>query len=210
MSPEWPHPFDEQTRESDLIAVLDAVGAERPALFGISEGAWTAWSFAYSHRERVSHIVLYGGYSRAGRFMPGYSLEESNAWIVLMRKIWNSESPSFRQIFTEKYFGENADPGLVRHFNHLQWAAADGDTAARYAESLRLRDDGTERLKSISTPALVIHGRDDRLTPFEEGRLLASLIPTARLLSLPTATHYFPTGDETTGRIVEEIRQFVR
>jgi pimeloyl-ACP methyl ester carboxylesterase/predicted Ser/Thr protein kinase len=209
MSPEWPGAFTEETREADLIAVLDAVGAERPTLFGISEGVWTAWSFAYAHRERLSHLILYGGYGRAGRFMPNYDLEESDAWIVLMRKAWGSESPGFRQIFSENYFGQDADPNLVRHFNHLQWAAADGDTAARYLKSLRLRDDGTERLKTLTTPTLVIHGRDDRVTPFEEGVRLASLIPGARMLSLPTATHYFPTGDDTTERIVEAIREFV-
>jgi len=208
MSPEWPHAFTEETRDSDLRAVLDAVGAEQPTLFGISEGVWTAWSHAYAHPERVGHLVLYGGYSRAGRFMPGYDLDESNAYIVLMRKAWGSESPSFRQIFTDNYFGADADPGLVRHFNYLQWAAASGETAARYLESLRLRDDGTERLKTITTPTLVIHGRDDRVTAFAEGQRIATLIPGARMLSLPTATHYFPTGDETTERIVTAIRQF--
>jgi len=63
-------------------------------------------------------------------------------------------------------------------------------------------------LGTLKTPALIIHCREDRIVPFEEGRLLASLIPGAKFLPFPTRTHYFPLDDELTYRMAEEIERF--
>jgi pimeloyl-ACP methyl ester carboxylesterase len=76
-------------------------------------------------------------------------------------------------------------------------------------DSLNRRTDATAAFAGIRKPTLVIHCRDDVIMPLEEGRHLASTIPGAQLLSLPTGTHYFPTGDEITRRIVDGIVRFV-
>jgi len=54
-------------RMEDLQAVLDAVGADRPAMFGISEGGPLSILFAATFPERVRSLVLYG---TAARFVP--------------------------------------------------------------------------------------------------------------------------------------------
>lgn len=56
---------------------------------------------------------------------------------------------------------------------------------------------------------LVVHGRDDPIIPFDEGRIPASVVPGAQCLPLPTGTHDFPVTDEVTHRLVDAIRQFV-
>ena len=114
----------------------------------------------------------------------------------------------FRQMFMTAYFGTDADPGLVAHFNQMQRASADPETAARYQESLGRREDGREKFSQIRTPTLVIHCHDDQIIGFEEGRLLASTIPGAQFLPLPSGTHYFPTGDEVTRRVADAISRF--
>jgi pimeloyl-ACP methyl ester carboxylesterase len=210
LSSPWTEPFTEATRQADLDAVLNAVGAERVVLYGISEGGWTAAHYTAAHPERVSHLVIYGSYARGARFRPGYDAEETKALETLMRKGWGRDTPQYRQIFTTAYFGSDADPGLVAHFNQLQRAAADGDTAARYQESLHERGDGRPTLATIRTPTLVVHCRDDQIIPFEEGRVIASVIPGAQFLPLPTGTHYFPTDDEVTERMSEAIARFTR
>jgi pimeloyl-ACP methyl ester carboxylesterase len=106
------------------------------------------------------------------------------------------------------YFGAEADPGLVAHFNELQRASADPETAFRFATSFSERGEGAEFLPGIRVPTLVAHCKDDKVTPFEEGRRLASLIPGAELLPLPTGTHYFPTDDEVTRLLAEAIVRF--
>jgi pimeloyl-ACP methyl ester carboxylesterase len=178
------------------------------ALYGISVGGWTAAQYAACHPERVSHLIIYGSYSRGARFRPRYDAEEAEALLTLMRKGWGLDTPMYRQIFTTAYFGPDADPGLIAHFNRLQRAAADGDTAARYQKSLDKRDDARGTLAQIRTPTLIIHCRDDRIVSFEEGRLIASIIPGAQLLPLPTGTHYFPLDDDVTYRLADAIDRF--
>jgi pimeloyl-ACP methyl ester carboxylesterase len=210
LSRPWTEEFTEETRQLDLDAVIRAVGAEKVVLYGISEGGWTAAHFASHHPEQVSHLVIYGSYSRGAKFRPDYDPEEIEALETLMRKGWGRDTPQYRQIFTTAYFGEDADPGLVAHFNHLQRAAADGDTASRYQHSLHQRNDGREVFEKIRVPTLVVHCRDDQIVAFEEGRLIASIVPGAQFLPLPTGTHYFPVDDDVTLRMVAAIDRFTR
>jgi pimeloyl-ACP methyl ester carboxylesterase len=124
----------------------------------------------------------------------GYDAEEDRALLTLMRKGWGRETPAFRQVFTSQFYREDSDPELLAHFNELQRASADPDTAARYLASCNSRMDGTALFARVMTPTLVVHRRDDRSVAFEEGRYLASVVPGAQFLPLPGSAHYFPTG----------------
>ena len=90
----------------------------------------------------------------------------------------------------------------------MQRVSADADTAARYYESCHARGDGRDIFRQIRIPTLVIHSRDDIAVSAEEGRLLASLIPGAQLVLLPSGAHYFPTDPEVTTRVVDAINRF--
>ncbi|HET7250134.1 MAG TPA: alpha/beta fold hydrolase [Gemmatimonadales bacterium] len=208
LSDPWEEPFTEATRQLDIDAVMNAVGASRAVLLGISEGGWSAATYAYNHPERISHLVVYGGYSRGGRLLPDYDPELVDAFWTLVRKGWGKDTPLFRRIFTMNYFGADADPGLVAHFNQLQRASADPETAFRFVSSYAERGEGAEFMPGIRVPTLVAHCRDDKVVPFEEGRRLASLIPGAELLPLPTGTHYFPIDDQVTALLADAIARF--
>ena len=176
--------FTEETRQLDLDAVLDGVGAQDVILLGISEGGWTAATYAAAHPERVSRLVLYGAYCRGAKARPGYDAEEDEALVTLIRKGWGRDTPAFRQVFTSYFFLPDADPRLITHFNDLQRAAADPETAARYWQSIHSRGDGSEMFRQVKHPTLVIHCQDDMAVDAEEGRLLAATIPGARLVLL--------------------------
>ena len=201
--------FTEETRQLDLEAVLDAVGAAHVALLGISEGGWTAATYAVQHRARVSHLVLYGAYSRGAQARPGYDAEEDQALTTLVRKGWGRDTPAFRQLFTSKFFRSDADPALIAHFNELQRVSASGDTAARYFESVHRRGDGRELFRQVQVPTLVIHAREDSAVRADEGRLLASIIPGAQLVLLPSGMHYFPTDAEVVTKATGAIVRFI-
>ena len=201
--------FTEETRQLDLDAVLRATGAERTVLLGISEGGWTAAKYSIDHPDRVTHLILYGAYCRGAQARPGYDPEEDRALMVLIRKAWGRDTPAFRQVFTSQFFRENADPGLLAHFNEMQRASADPETAARYQESVHRRGDGREMFLKISTPTLVVHSRGDQTVSPDEGRLLASLIPGARLVLLPSDAHYFPTDPGVVAKVTEAIERFL-
>jgi pimeloyl-ACP methyl ester carboxylesterase len=208
MSAPWAGEFTEETRQLDLEAVLDAVQAERAILLGISEGGWTAAVYANAHRERISHLIMLGGYARGALARPDFDQDEDTAILTLMRKGWGRDTPAFRQIFTSRFFPESAEPGLLAHFNELQRVSADPDTAARYMASLHRRGDGRDIYTSVRIPTLVMHARDDRMVTFDEGRLLATLIPGAKLITLPSGNHYFPTDQNVVAHVVDAINRF--
>jgi serine/threonine protein kinase/pimeloyl-ACP methyl ester carboxylesterase len=201
--------FTEETRQRDLDAVLTAVGADKAALLGISEGGWTAATYAVEHRERITHLILYGAYCRGAQARPGYDPEEDEALVTLIRKGWGRDTPRFRQVFTSQFFRTDADPGLIAHFNELQRVSADPETAARYHASCHRRGDGRDLFRRVQIPVLIIHGRDDLSVSAEEGRLLASIIPGAQLVLLPSGMHYFPTDSEVVTKAAGAIARFL-
>jgi DNA-binding winged helix-turn-helix (wHTH) protein/pimeloyl-ACP methyl ester carboxylesterase len=201
--------FTEETRQRDLDAVLTAIGAEKVVLLGISEGGWTAATYAVGHPGKISHLVLYGGYCRGAQARPGYDPEEDRALMTLIRKGWGRDTPAFRQVVTSQYFRSDADPALIAHFNELQRLSADPDTAARYFESSHKRGDGRDIFRQLKLPVLILHSREDLAVSAEEGRLLASIIPDSQLVLLPSGMHYFPTDTEVVTKAARAISRFL-
>ena len=209
LSEKYAGEFTEETRQLDLDAVLNAVNAENVTLLGISEGGWTAADYANFHPERVSQLVLYGCYARGATARPSYDAEEDQALVTLIRKGWGRDTPAFRQLFTSAFFRPDADPKLIEHFNNMQRASADPETAARYWESIHSRGDGREIFDKVKVPTLVVHCQDDLAVTAEEGRLLAAIIPGARLVLLPSGAHYFPTDRDVVNKVASAINRFV-
>jgi pimeloyl-ACP methyl ester carboxylesterase len=201
--------FTEESRQRDLEAVLTAVGAQQAVLLGISEGGWTAATYAIRKPGQITHLILYGAYCRGARARPGYDAEEDQALVTLIRKGWGRDTPVFRQVFTSQFFRADADPKLLAHFNEIQRASADPETAARYHESCHARGNGEDLFRQLRVPTLVVHCRDDMAVKAEEGRLLASIIPDAHLVLLPSGTHYFPTDRDVVTKVVGAINRFV-
>jgi pimeloyl-ACP methyl ester carboxylesterase len=97
---------------------------------------------------------------------------------------------------------------MIAHFHELQRAAADPETAARYWRSIHDRGDGSDLFRKLNLPTLVVHCQDDMAVSADEGRLLASIIPRAHLVLLPSGTHYFPTDREVVQKVVGAITRF--
>jgi pimeloyl-ACP methyl ester carboxylesterase len=209
MSEPFAGEFTEETRLLDLDAVLGAVGAERAALLGISEGGWTAAMYAIEHPERVTHLILYGAYRRGAQARPSFDPQENDAFLTLIRKGWGRDTPAIRQVFTSQFFRADAEPGLIAHFNDLQRMSADPETAARYHESCHRRGEGREMYEQIRVPTLVVHSRDDLVCSAEEGRLLAAAVPGAQLVLLPGGAHYLPADADVAGRAAGAISRFL-
>jgi pimeloyl-ACP methyl ester carboxylesterase len=200
--------FTEESRLADLTAVINAVSAESVSLLAISEGGWTAAMYALRDPERVRELILYGSYLRGASVRPGYDPEEDSAIETLILKGWGRDTSAIRQFLTSRFFREGADPKAIQHFNELQRISADADTAVRYHRSLHKRGDATELFRKVSVPALVIHSQEDMAVSADEGRLLASTIPDAHLVLLPSYSHYFPTDSELAKRVSEAVTRF--
>jgi len=193
----------------DLETVVEATGRERFALFGISQGCAVSIAYAVRHPERVSRMILFGGYARGRRVRGSQSeIAQSDAILTLMRDGWGKENPEFRMIFTSR-FVPNATAEQMRWFNDLQRKTTSPENAMR----IRLAMDNidvTPLLPQVRVPTLVLHCRDDGAAPFEEGRRLAAGIPGARFVALEGANHLILDTDPSWGRFLEEITEFLR
>jgi pimeloyl-ACP methyl ester carboxylesterase/DNA-binding CsgD family transcriptional regulator len=180
---------------SDLETVVQAAGLDRFALFGASQGGPIALAYAVRHAERVTQLMLHGSYAR-GRLVRASTPqdeEEAETYLHLARIGWGSESPAFRQVFA-MLFLPDATAEQWRWFNDLSRVSATGDMAARILSMLH-RIDVRALAPQVRVPTLVTHARGDARVPFEEGRLLASLIPGAQFVPLETRNHILLASD---------------
>lgn len=172
----------------DLEAVVDAMGLERFALDGISQGGPTAITYAVRHPERVSHLILYGSFARMGWLLDTEEdRRQAKVMSTLVRQGWGSDAPELRQFFTS-LFMPDADIDAIRAFSELQRVSGSADNAASLLTAM-LDIDVRPLLPRVTAPTLVIHQRGDTAIPFESGRELATGIPGARFLPLDGRNH---------------------
>lgn len=198
-----------QTWVRDLEAVVDVVGLKRFSLLGISQGGPIAIAYAVRHPERVSHLVLYGTYARGRlkRQPSAAQIDETRTLSTLMRLGWGSENPAFRQFFTSLFIPDGSLEQL-RWFNDLQRLSSSPENAVRLQEEFSLLD-VTELAPRVTIPTVVIHRRGDAVVPFEEGRLLAGMIPNARFVPLEGRNHLLLGGEPELARFMTELDEFL-
>ena len=172
---------------ADLEAVVAAAGLDRFALLGISQGAAIAVVYAVRHPERVTHLVLYGGYARGRKFRSPDGRAEEHALISAIRAGWDDPTPTFRRVFSMLFLPAGS-PQQMAWYDDLLRHSASAEMAARLYEA-RGSLNVVEFAPRVSAKTLVVHGRDDRVVPVEEGRLLASSIPKAEFTLLESANH---------------------
>ena len=197
-----------ETWVQDLDTVVNAAGLERFALLGKSQSAAVAITYAARHPERVSKLILYGGYTLGWRKRPGTNIEQHEAMKTLMRIGWGSENPAYRQMFTSQFLPE----GTKEQFdalNELQRLSTSAEGAVRYYDATG-DVDVIALLPKIAAPTLVMHVREDADVPFEMGRQVAAGIPGARFVALPGKSHALMSEDPALARYLEEIQLFLR
>jgi pimeloyl-ACP methyl ester carboxylesterase len=194
---------------SDLEVVRDAANLTRFALLGISQGCAVSIAYAVQHPERVSHLILYGGFAVGWnrRARTATQKEEDAAMLTLMRVGWGKENPAFRQLFTSQMI-----PGGTKEqadwFNEMERISVTGDVAARIFEAAG-ETDVTALLSRVSVPTLVLHARDDARVPFEAGRRMAAAIPDAQFVTLQGRNHLFLETEPAFGQFLEHTRAFL-
>jgi pimeloyl-ACP methyl ester carboxylesterase len=194
---------------SDLEAVADVAGLGRFPLLGYSQGCAVSIAFAVRYPERVSHLILVGGFAR-GRLARARSDSERQKIIAmetLIRAGWGEDNPAFRQLFTTQFIPD-ATKEQSEWFNDMQRKSASPECAARYFLAVG-NIDITGILSKVTAPTLVIHARNDGAHPVELGRELASAISGAKFIALASRNHIPLEQDATVPRVIEEINLFL-
>jgi pimeloyl-ACP methyl ester carboxylesterase len=192
----------------DLECVVEASGVDRFALLGFSQGCAVSVAYAVRHPERVTHLVLYGGFARGWcRHGRPEIVRQMEAIETLMRQGWGRRNPAFRQVFTSAFMPD-ATAGQMQWFNELQRKTTSPENAASILRSINAFD-VDHLLPHVRVPTLVLHCRGDAVQPFDEGRRLAAGIPGAHFVALDGRNHLLLEDEPAWPRFLDEVRAFL-
>lgn len=188
----------------DLRCVLDAAGSERAALFGTSEGGPMVCLFASSFPDRVSHLILYGTWSKLVRSDDnpvGVPLEGFRSWLDHTAANWGGPA-ALAQFAPSARDDQEAVAWWTRFLR-----SASSPRAAKALMEMYLDIDVRPALTAITAPTLVMHRKGDRAVPIALGRDTATLIAGARWVELEGDDHAPFMADQDA--VAGEIEEFV-
>ena len=186
-------------RLDDALAVMEATGSRRAALFGFSEGGKTALILAATHPERVRGLALYGAFALSPtRAWPPAEVEKR---FKLMERVWGQPmlpptvAPSLAadQVFRKRW----------ARFERRSASAATAGKLLRMDHEL----DVTKILPQVRVSTLILHRAGDQRIPIEHGRFLAEHMPNAKYVELTGVDHLPFIGDSR--GVIEEVRWFL-
>jgi 3-oxoadipate enol-lactonase len=197
------HAYTTDAMADDARAVLDAAEVERAHVYGISLGGMVAQQLALRHPERVRSLVL--GATHAGG--PHVVRPDGDVIAFLRHRLamrheeaaWGSVPFNYSERVREEH-PERIAEDIAQRLSHPFPPQA--YRAQMWAGALH---DCYERLDRITAPTLVVHGREDRMVPVENARLIAERIPHARLVELERTGHLYPTEEPAVDARIAEF-----
>lgn len=193
-----------EQRMDDVRAVMNAVGSERAALCGVSEGGPMCSLFAATYPEKTVALVMIGTYAkriRDAEYPWGPTAEEREHFFDVMRRQWGGP------VGIDERAPSGANDPKFREWwaTYLRMGASPG--AAVALTQMNAEIDVRNVLPSIRVPSLVIHRSDDQCLKVEEGRFVADRIPGAKFVELPGNDHLPFVGDQDA--IIDEMEEFL-
>jgi len=188
-----------EERMDDVLAVIEAAGARRPAMLGVSEGGMMSLLFAATYPERLRALALYG------------------AFVHSPTRSWPADQVEARFDLVERAWGTGMLPPRVapsmaadQEFRRA-WSRFERESASAAAAVALLRIDReadiTDVLPRVRVPTLLLHRSGDRRIGVENAHYLAERVPGAEYVELPGDDHLPYVGDSD--RVVAEIRTFL-
>lgn len=192
----------------DLDTVVKAAGLHHFSLWGGSQGCAIAIAYTARHPEKVSHLMLYGGYvlGKLKRDLSEQQREEARTLIKIIELGWGKGTAEFREVFTTLFL---PDASQEQHhaFDELQRMSSNSEIAVRIVSQFDYID-VRQLAAKVRCPTLVLHARGDIRIPFEEGRRMAALITGARFVPLETRNHVLLSSDPAWRQFVDEVVAF--
>ena len=189
---------------TDVGAVMDAAGFDRAAIFGVSEGGSIATLFTAMFPERISALIVYGGWPKVVRsddFPIGVPREVLDAGVDYIADKWGTGvglsawAPSIGKDPEERKWWAR--------FQRLAASPNDVRSIIKMYQEIDIR----HVLPVIDAPTLILHRKDDRMVPATSGRWLADHIPGAKYVELEGADHFPWTGDQE--ELIGQIEEFL-
>ncbi len=192
----------------DIKAVADAAGLDRFALLGTSSDAMRAVEFAVKYPERVSHLILLGGYvdGRVARDKAGPT-NTPETIEAMLREGWNIPDSPFIKAYLSLYF-PTASSELLQTLVKMVQASSNVENILRVREIFNNQSIAGS-LENVCAPTLVMHSRQDAVHPLAEAQKLARGIAGAEFLVLESPNHY-PLPEEASWQVhVDAMLEFL-
>ncbi|HEX6442145.1 MAG TPA: alpha/beta fold hydrolase [Stellaceae bacterium] len=190
-----------EERMDDVRAVMDAVGSERAAIFGASEGGAMSLLFAATYPERTRALILYGTFARYDAQVWARRITQLDAVIADIERSWGTGET------LRRYAPSLAtDEAAVRAWGRFERLSA-SPSAIIALRRMNAEIDIRHVLPAIRVPTLVLHRAGDLAISPEAGRYVAAQIPGAKYVELPGNDHLAFVGDSD--RIADEIEEFL-
>ena len=192
-----------EVRMDDVRAVMDAVGSQRAALLGYSEGGPMCLLFAATYPQRASALITIGSFP-AQRAEPGYPGRSPEILASLIKECetgWGGPVALAARM-----------PSRAGDEPFSQWWSRflrQGASPSAAVELLRMNYEIDVRhlLPSVRVPTLLLHSVGDQAVSIGLGRYMAERIPGAKMCELPGRDH-LPFGEDA-DRIIDEIEEFL-
>lgn len=193
---------------ADLEAVVDAAGLDRVPLLAAGAGVAVALAFAARHPQRVSRLILFGGFAAGWRLTASAEdIREREAIMVLAAADRHRAQPLYRHLTARRVMPE-APQAALDAYEATARAATSGPEAA-LIQSAEATVDVRALLGDVAAPTLVLHSRDDQEVPIEAGRALAAAIASAEFTGLCSANHQLVGGEPAADAFLSAARAFL-
>ncbi len=183
------NPFSIADLAEDAAGLLEALGWDTAHVLGISMGGMVAQELALRHPERIRTLAL--GCTYCGG--PGSALAPQATLMKLSAGMMSGD----RELAIRTGFEVNVSTAFAAQEGAYETFRAMAKSLPAPVPVIMLQmqaiagHDTSARLPSLTVPTLVIHGDEDRMLPVANGRLIASLVPDARLEVLEGVGHMF-------------------
>ena len=193
-----------EERMDDIRAIMDAIGSERAAVMGESEGGPLTMLFAAAHPERTVALILQGGEVRE-------RTDDEWPWGEATVAEFEESMASIPERYSKGVGIYNIAPSIAGQEWARAWRAkvvtnAATPSAAEAFMRMAFEIDVRHVVPAINVPTLVVHAAGDRVCNVENGRYLARNIAGAKYVEVDTDDHVPWFDPDPT---VAEVREFL-
>ena len=192
----------------DMEAVVNESKIDKFPILGVSQGCAVSIAYAIRNPNKVSHLILIGGFARGKgqRGDPSYE-EKSKMEQTMILSGWEDENPAFRQFFTTSMIPEGSKEQMDS-FNNIMKIATSAENAAKIS---RVNDqiNVSDILSKLEIPTIIFHCTDDARVPISEGKFMAANIKNSKFVPIRSKNHVLLETEHGWNLFKEEVTKFL-